>query len=131
MTITTTKVILDMERKENAQCAIDCNKTEQDRAVVLMIRSLENEDGTINRKKLKELLLSYAELQMNAEKVYTTVTKGILKQSHYPADTVLSIYSSLQNGLIDKSVVYEDMMSIISDEATKDAIREYFGKTGE
>lgn len=90
---------------------------------------LKNPDGTINNSRVSELIRKYVELQTNAEQVYSKVTKGLLKGSHYPADTVISVFETTQKDLVDKNEVCDDMIHMVgSDEGTKQLILEYFGK---
>lgn len=91
--------------------------------------SVKNPDGTVNDSKLQELIKKYVELQNNAKKVYSVVTKGLLIDSHYPASTVLSVFENTQKDLVSKDTVCEDMIALLgSDEGTKQLILEYFGK---
>lgn len=99
---------------------------ELERYEYLMVK---NPDGTLNESKLHDLIKRHVELQENAKKVYSEVTKGLLTDSHYPASTVLSVFESTQKDLVQKEVICEDMLALLgSDEGTKQLILEYFGK---
>lgn len=94
---------------------------------IVIYNSLCNINGSIDTVKLKQYIRDSVESQENASIVYETITRGLLKHSQYPAETVLSVYNEIQKNLIDKDKVCEDILQIVQDEDTKQLIAEYFG----
>lgn len=91
--------------------------------------SLKNPDGSYNREKILDILLENETLKKNYTEVISEVTRGLLKNSHYPASSVLPIYHSYQKDLVDKNKVCEDMIHLVGkDEGFRQLIEEYFGK---
>lgn len=118
-----------MERKENKNVpAIDVGTLKTQQAAELLLYSLKNTDGSINEEELKKFLLQVVEQRQNASRVYSEVTKGLLKEWHYPSETVLSVFHNLQKNMVDKSEVCADMLHLVQDEHTKQLMLEYFGK---
>ena len=89
-----------------------------------------NQDGTVKDKtKLKEILEDYLVVKDNLSKINEVVTQGLLTKSHYPSDTVISVYESLQKHLVNKNDTCEDIVSIVGEDSSlSNIIKEYFGK---
>lgn len=97
-------------------------------AIDIILSSLKNKDGTINEGKLKEFIQETVKLRQSSSEVYSNITKGLLSNWNYPAETVLSVVNNLQKDKVDKSEICEDILNLVQDEGTKQLILEYFGK---
>lgn len=97
-------------------------------AIDIILSSLKNKDGTINEGELKEFIQETVKLRQSSSEVYSNITKGLLSNWNYPAETVLSVVNNLQKDKVDKSEICEDILNLVQDEGTKQLILEYFGK---
>lgn len=97
-------------------------------AIDIILSSLKNKDGTINEGELKEFIQETVKLRQSSSEVYSNITKGLLSNWNYPAETVLSVVNNLQKDKVDKSEICEDILHLVQDEGTKQLILEYFGK---
>ena len=97
-------------------------------AIDIILSSLKNKDGTINEGELKEFIQETVKLRKSSSEVYSNITKGLLSNWNYPAETVLSVVNNLQKDKVDKSEICEDILNLVQDEGTKQLILEYFGK---
>lgn len=97
-------------------------------AIDIILSSLKNKDGTINESELKEFIQETVKLRQSSSEVYSNITKGLLSNWNYPAETVLSVVNNLQKDKVDKSEICEDILHLVQDEGTKQLILEYFGK---
>lgn len=93
-----------------------------------LYNNLCNSEGKIDELKLKEFIKEVLQMRDNVSGVYDFVTRGLLKKYHYNSEVVINIVKDLQKDLIDKNVICEDILNIVSDEGTKQLIQEYFGK---
>lgn len=96
-----------------------------------VMSTLQTDTGELSVSKVRELIQNYLDLQQNASKVYHEVTGGLLSKPHYNADVVIQVYLDRKNQMIDKTTVCEDMIHVVSDEATREMIKEYFNRVGE
>lgn len=97
-------------------------------AIDIILSSLKNKDGTINESELKEFIQETVKLRQSSSEVYSNITKGLLSNWNYPAETVLSVVNNLQKDKVNKSEICEDILHLVQDEGTKQLILEYFGK---
>lgn len=97
-------------------------------AIDIILSSLKNKDGTINEGELKEFIQETVKLRQSSSEVYSNITKGLLSNWNYPAETVLSVVNNLQKDKVNKSEICEDILHLVQDEGTKQLILEYFGK---
>lgn len=97
-------------------------------AIDIILSSLKNKDGTINEGELKGFIQETVKLRQSSSEVYSNITKGLLSNWNYPAETVLSVVNNLQKDKVDKSEICEDILHLVQDEGTKQLILEYFGK---
>lgn len=97
-------------------------------SIDIILSSLKNKDGTINEGELKEFIQETVKLRQSSSEVYSNITKGLLSNWNYPAETVLSVVNNLQKDKVDKSEICEDILHLVQDEGTKQLILEYFGK---
>lgn len=118
-----------MEKSENKNVpAIDAEVFNTEKSTDLILYSLQKEDGSIDKDKLKEFIRETVKLRKSSSEVYEKITKGLLHDWHYPPETVLSIVENLQKNMVDKSKVCDDMLCLVQDEGTKQLVLEYFGK---
>lgn len=107
-----------MERVEN----------QNELATELIMSSLRDDNGNIKESELRRFIQDTVNLRTSVSTVYSELTKGLLLNWDYPPDTVISVFNNLQKNLVNKDVVYEDIIHLVHDEPTKQLIEEYFGK---
>lgn len=118
-----------MEKSENKNVpAIDAEVFNTENSTDLILYSLQKEDGSIDKDKLREFIRETVKLRKSSSEVYSNITKGLLSNWNYPAETVLSVVNNLQKDKVDKSEICEDILHLVQDEGTKQLILEYFGK---
>lgn len=93
---------------------------------------LLDSDRVVDFTKLQKYVKKNLRIENAAAEVYAYISKGLLKHAEYPADVVLGVYKNLQDELISKKRVYEDMLHLTADvPEVQQLVKEYFGKVDE